>query len=488
MTVDRNLEYLISLVHELRKILKETEWVEFKHNYADPEEIGKYISALSNSAALCGKTFAYVVWGIDNVTNNVVSTSFSPSAFKVGNEEMENWLLRLLKPKIHFRFYEFEIDGRKVVLLEIARAFRHPVQFKHQEFIRVGSYTKKLKDYPEKERELWRVFDATPFEEYVATENLAAEEVLGMLDYPSYFDLLNQPLPESRDGIIKALESDMIITKRDTGKWNITNLGAILFAKKLNDFHSLRRKAVRIVVYKGTSRVETIREQMGTKGYAPGFEGMISYINNLLPTNEVIEHAIRKNVPMYPEIAIRELVANAIIHQDFFITGTGPMIEIFDNRMEITSPGIPLVETSRFLDTPPRSRNEALASFMRRIGVCEERGSGIDKVVFQTELFQLPAPNFEITGDNTRAALFAQRPLKKMDKSDRIRACYLHACLKYVNRDHMTNTSLRDRFGIEAKNSAQASRIIKETLDDDLIRPYDESASRKFMKCVPSWA
>jgi len=488
MTVDRNLDYLISLVHEVRNLPKETEWVEFKHNKAEPEEIGEYISALSNSAALCGKPFAYVVWGIDDTTHDVIGTSFSPSASKVGNEEMESWLLRLLKPKIHFRFYEFEIDEKKIVLLEIPRAFRHPVRFKNQEFIRVGSYSKKLKDYPEKERELWRFFDITPFEEHIAAENMAATEILGILDYPSYFDLLNLPLPETREGIIEALEADRMILKTNSGKWNITNLGAILFAKKLNDFHSLKRKAVRVVVYRGNSRVETIREQMGTKGYAVGFEGLISYINNLLPTNEVIGHALRKNVPMYPEIAVRELVANAIIHQDFFITGAGPIIEVFDNRIEITNPGVPLVDTNRFLDMPPRSRNEALASFMRRIGICEERGSGIDKVVFQTELYQLPAPVFEISGNNTRAILFAHRPLREMDKSDRIRACYLHACLKYVNRDYMTNTSLRNRFGIEAKNSAQASRIIKETLEADLIRPYDISASRKFMKYVPFWA
>jgi predicted HTH transcriptional regulator len=158
MTVDRNLDYLISLVHEVRKLPKETEWVEFKHNKAEPDEICEYISALSNSAALCGKPFAYVVWGIDNVTHDVIGTSFSPFTSKVGNEEMENWLLRLLTPKIHFRFYELEIDKKKIVLLEIPRAFRHPVRFKNQEFIRVGSCSKKLKDYPEKERELSGVF------------------------------------------------------------------------------------------------------------------------------------------------------------------------------------------------------------------------------------------------------------------------------------------------------------------------------------------
>jgi len=488
MTVDRNLDYLVSLVHELYKLPKETEWVEFKHNYLAPDDIGEYISALANSAALNGKVNAYCLWGVNNQSHDIVGTTFSPSKTKIGNEELENWLLRLLTPKINFRFHEFNIANHNVALLEIGRAFRHPVQFKKQEFIRIGSYKKTLKDFPEKERELWRIFDSTPFEENIVAENLPVDEMLQMLDYPSYFDLLNQPLPESREGIINAMEADKMISRTDAGQWHITNLGAILFAKNIGDFNSLRRKPMRVIVYKGISRVNTIREQIGTKGYASGFEGMIGFINNLLPANEVIEKALRKNVPMYPEIAVRELVANAIIHQDFFITGTGPMIEIFDDRMEITNPGKPLVETRRFLDSPPQSRNEAVASFMRRIGVCEERGSGIDKVVFQTEYYQLPAPSFEIAGENTRSVLFAHRPLNKMDKNDRIRACYLHACLKHVNRDYMNNTSLRNRFGIAEKNSAIASRIIKESINAKAIKPYDKNSSKKFKKYVPFWA
>ena len=95
---------------------------------------------------------------------------------------------------------------------------------------------------------------------------------------------------------------------------------------------------------------------------------------------------------MYPELAVRELVANAVIHQGFSLRGTGLMIEMFADRMEITNPGEPLIQTERFIDSPPRSRNEALASFMRWVGVCEERGSGFDKVVSMTELYQLPAP------------------------------------------------------------------------------------------------
>jgi predicted HTH transcriptional regulator len=488
VSIDRPESELLGILTELRKLPCETEWAEFKHNNDDPDEIGEYLSALANAAALTGKVSAWLVWGVNNETHELIGATFNPASTKIGNEELESWLLRLLSPKINFRFYRFQAEGKPVVLLEIGAAFRHPVQFKGTEFIRVGSYKKRLKDFPEKERELWRVFDRTPFEKEVAAENVAAEEVLRLLDYPAYFDLLSLPLPEGRDGILSALAADDLIAPGKGGKWNVTNLGAVLFAKRLADFRTLARKAVRVMLYKGESRVETVREQEGGKGYATGFEGLFGFVTNLLPSNEVIGQALRKQVPMFPELAIRELVANAIIHQDFHITGTGPMVEIFAGRMEITNPGLPLVQTDRFLDSPPRSRNEALASFMRRIGVCEERGSGVDKVVFQTEFYQLPAPLFETTGEHTRAVLYAHRDLKEMDKADRIRACYLHACLRYVQRDFLTNASLRERFGVAEKNKAAVSRYIREAVEAGMIRPVNEDAARKMMKYQPFWA
>ena len=488
MTLERSSEYLRSLLNELIRLPKEIEWVDFKVNNEAPEQMGEYISALSNSAALEGKLHGYLVWGVEDENHDVVGTTFHPSTTKKGNEELENWLLRLLNPKIHFRFFEFSYDGKPVVILEIRQASHNPVQFQGREWIRIGSYKKPLKNHPEKERELWRIFEQTPFEQQMAAGNLSAEDVIQQLDYPSFFDLTGLPLPDHREGILSRLVEEEMVVKEETGMWAITNLGAILFARKLSNFKHLRRKVVRVILYRGNSRIETIQEQEGGKAYANGFEGLIGFVNNLLPQNEVIGQALRKSVPMYPELAIRELIANTIIHQDFSLTGTGPMIEIFEGRMEITNPGAPLVDPQRFLDTPPRSRNEALASFLRRIGICEERGSGIDKVVFQTEFFQLPAPLFEATAEHTKATLFAHRALKDMDKDEKVRACYLHCCLKYVNKEPMNNTSIRERFRIEERNSATASRIIKQTTEEELIRPYDPSANRKVMRYVPFWA
>jgi len=480
--------YLAGLVRELCKLPRETEWIAFKSGNNDPREIGEYLSALANAAVLNGKASAYLVWGIEDATRRIVGTRFVPSAAKKGNEPLETWLLRLLTPKIHFRFHELTVDDQPVVVLEIGRAFRHPVRFRSEEFIRVGPVKKRLKDAPDRERELWRIFDETPFEDLVAAERVSSDKVLQLLDYPAYFDLLEQPLPANRDGILSALADDNLIRPCEAGGWDIMNLGAILFAKELGSFRTLKRKAVRVIQYAGTGRIKTLKEQVGAKGYASGFEGLIGFINGLLPSNEVIEQALRKTVPMFPELAVRELVANALIHQDLFITGAGPMVEIFDDRIEITNPGEPLVDIQRFVDTPPRSRNETLASLMRRFGICEERGSGIDKVVFHVELFQLPAPLFEAPEGSTRTVLFAHRPLADMDKSDQIRACYLHACLRYVTRQPMTNTSVRERFGINEKSAATASRLLNEAVKAGAIVIQDPDAGTRIRRYLPFWA
>lgn len=471
-------EYLAGLLHELRQLPRETEWVEFKCNNQNPVEIGEYISALANSATLCGKVNAYIVWGIDNDSHDVVGTIFRPSLAKKGNEELENWLLHLLQPRIHFRLIEFDVDGKHISMIEIPCAAHQPVQFQGVEYIRVGSYKKKLKDHQEKERSLWRIFDVTPFEHQVAIEALDAADVLQLLDYPAYFKLLDIPLPENRDAILARLTDDrMIQSHQQDRRWDILNLGAILFASDLSRFKHLARKAVRVVEYDGEGRIRTKREYQGHMGYAAGFEGLIGFLKSMLPENEVIGEALRKSVPMYPELAIRELVANVIIHQDFTKTGTGPMVEVFDTRLEITNPGEPLIDTRRFLDTPPQSRNEALASFLRRIGICEERGTGVDKVVSQTELYQLPAPLFEVTGGHTRAILFAHKPFTDMERLDRTRACYLHACLQYVQRQRMSNSTLRQRFGLDEQQRSAISRTIRDALDSELIRHTNQAAS-----------
>lgn len=483
-----NADKLRDLTIKLISLPKEIEWVEFKCNFVDPQEIGEYISAISNSAALCGVECGYIIWGIDDLAHKAVGTTFKPRQTKKGGEEIEAWLARLLFPRVHFLIYEFEYEGNPMVLFDIPAALHTPIRFQNIEFIRIGSYKKKLHEYPEKERALWTIFQPRSFEQGFAELNVKSEDVLALIDYPKMFELLDIKLPDNRDGIIEQLLKERVITLQDDGCYNITNLGAVLFAKRLDQFSALSRKTIRVIIYDGANRFRTLQEQTGAKGYAVGFNGLIKFINDQLPQNEQIEQALRNKVTMYPQEAVRELVANAIIHQDFSITGTGPMVEIFKDRIEITNPGTPLINPLRFIDEPPRSRNELLATAMRRSKICEERGSGVDKVILLVELFQLPAPDFQVTSSHTKAILYAPKKLSNMSQADRIRACYQHAVLCVVSNKQMTNTSLRERFGLEEKSYALASRIIADSIKSGLIKRADpESRSRKLAKYVPFW-
>lgn len=477
------------LIQDLSAHPNETEWLEFKHNNFSPQQIGENISALSNSAALLGNPIAYIVWGVEDKSHNIVGTTFQPYNEKIGNEELENWLTKHLSPRIDFRITEGEIDEKHIVLFEIPPAPNTPVRFGDFEYIRNGSYTKKLRDFSEKERNLWKAFNTTPFETGVAKGNVSDDEVLALIDYPKYFKLMGDPLPENKNSIIERFLSEKIIFKKSRARYDISNVGAILFALNLSNFDRISRKALRVIIYNGRSRVETIREQAGAKGYAVGFTGATDFINDQLPQNEQINKALRTEVRMFPEIAIRELIANALIHQDFSITGAGPMVEIFSDRIEISNPGEPLIDTLRFIDEPPRSRNETLASLMRRMGICEERGSGIDKVISSVEMFQLPAPDFRVSGRSTVSVLYGPRDFSEMDKRERIRACYQHACLRSVFGERMTNASLRERLGIKKSNYPLASRIIKDTFEERLIKSYSgESGSKRDSSYIPFWA
>ena len=139
-------EYLVSLIEKLRSYSDETEWVEFKVNNYTPDMIGEYISAISNSAALHEKEWGYLVWGVHDKTHEIIGTEFNYRKTKIGNEELENWLSIHLKPRLDFRFYDVEIGDNNLVIMFVPAATNSPVAFKSEEYIRVGSYKKKLKE------------------------------------------------------------------------------------------------------------------------------------------------------------------------------------------------------------------------------------------------------------------------------------------------------------------------------------------------------
>ncbi len=268
---------LIELLHTLQKYPHESEWVEFKQNFHSAEEIGQDISALSNGACIQNQPFGYMVFGIKDGTHEITGTTFHAKSHKKGNEDLEHWLATRLNPRIDFSIYEFDYAQNKhISLFVIPAAKAQPIEFLHKSHIRVGSITRSLSEFPEKQAKIWKK-DNPPFEKEIAKDKLSAQDITQLLSTETYFDLMKLPYPTTQQGVIeKFLEEGLIIKTRQ--QYAVTKLGALLFAKNLRDFESVERKAVRVIVYKGKGKIHTEREQIFAKGYAVDFDAMVEWI------------------------------------------------------------------------------------------------------------------------------------------------------------------------------------------------------------------
>ncbi len=327
------------------------------------------------------------------------------------------------------------------------------------------------------------------WEELRASSLLRPDQVVELLDLTAIRTLLQRPSIDNPAERLRWAQDEKLITPDADGHY-ITNLGAIAAARELSTFDRLARKCVRVIRYAGNNKVDTIGETVIHKGYAVGFEELIEYLKQILPHSEVIKQSLRQQVTVYPEIALRELIANALIHQDFTMGGTGPLIEIFLDRITITNPGglLPGKRLDRLIGTTPQSRNEALASAFRQYRICEERGTGFQKVVAAIELFGLPPLLVRQEETALQVTLYAPRAFADMGQTERIEACYQHAVLQYLSSQTLTNTSLRQRFKLHDKQRNQVTNLIADAVDAGRIKRKDAASGNKFAEYLPYWA
>lgn len=475
----------IKIIDQLIKN-EENTCAEFKNNNTNPNLIGKLCSALSNSACIENKNYAYVIWGVDDTTNEIVGTDFEPDKNINKDQVLKFKLAQKIKPSLDCEFRIVEHPDGRVVILEIPATTSVPIAFDNTAYIRIGSATPKLSSHPAQMQKLMQNLQSHVWEKGVAKSFLMADEIIQYLDVESYFTLMKKPIPASIQSILQHFEADALIEKDVGTHWNILNLGAILFAKALKDF-GLERKGARFVVYNGSNKSAKVTHRKdGSRGYAVALSGLVTYIDDILPSSEEIGKIFREKQTLFPQIAIREVIANALIHQDMTISGAGVQVELFDNRLEVSNPGESLTPIERIIDLPPRSRNEAMAGLMRRMGLCEEQGSGIDKVIISIESEQLPAPKFQANDNSMQVILYAHRSFSEMTQAERLRACEQHASIEYLSERKMKNTSLCTRFGISKNNSPQVSKVIKNALKAGKIKVADADMPRAGY--YPWWA
>jgi len=487
----------VSLIDELCAYSTEQSWFDFKTNLLEPVRLGEMISGIHNYIFLKDMLYGYIVYGIhDDPPHDVVGTNLHVENLRQTNgQELPLYLMNKLSPSPYFTFHNVEYKGEHLMVLVIKNNQREPVSFDSVHHFRTGQSTIDLNRHrTEILRELFiKSKERIPFEKQIAAENVPQREIFdSLLHWQSLYDLRDAgkgivEYPKTYIELIADFSERGFIIEGDRDKhYSITNLGALMFAKDLSKYENLNSRRVRVIEYDGIDKQITKDDYTGFMGYAPALNRIIAYIIEKVPTVIRVINAQRLPLPIYPVLALREFIANALVHQDFGIKGVSPVISIYNNRIEITNPGIPEIDIDRFIDTN-RARNEVLVERMRELHLCEMQGSGIDNALQQIGQAYLPAPKFSIGDVQFSAVLFAPQEFDKINTTDRMRICFQHCVLQWVKAESMTNETLRERLGIKKEKSNIASKIITDTVESGKIKALDSNASKKNKRYVPHW-
>lgn len=480
--LNRALALLMSSLEPPRHELNELDWKAALS--PNKKRLAEHLSALSNYPG-----GGFLIYGLDNSGSPV---SISDAAVEQPTNQLANLGREAVEPPLALDHVVLDYDNERILIVHVPESPIKPVHLRGKgldhAFIRSGGTTREAS---RQEIATLMLHSRTPrWEELHASMLVDEATLLAKLSAEPILNMLGRPVPSSPNEMLTWMEAEGFITRETSHGGYITNLGAIAAARKLSDFLDISRKAVRVIVYNGTNKANMKLEQEGTKGYAVSFQGLLQFVMLQLPQSEIIEQALRVKRTVYPEIALREIIANALIHQDFSVTGAGPLIEIFDDRIEISNPGglLPSKQLDRLIGTQPESRNEQLARAFRRFRICEEQGSGLLKAGLQVEIYGLPPIKFEAGSNYFKVTLQSPKTFADMSARARLSACYQHAVLKHLSGSAMTNKSLRERLKMPEKQRSMVSALIQEALDRQLIKPADpENKSRKFSEYIPTW-
>lgn len=473
---------LVLLEKSLKPVPQELNEIDWKGGLSDDKErLAQHLCAFSN---LVGG--GVLVFGINNDTSFVELTH---DQIELVVNRLDNIAQNRMFNPIQLDHAIMEYNGQALLFVYIPEFREKPMYLRgtdiYNSYIRSAGHT--VRASRQQVRQMIADSEGVNYENRIAKQGLTGAEVLNLLNYKKLFELFERQIPFTEDGILDFMEELGVCYSSSTG-YNITNLGALLFANTLSSFETMKGKGVIVRRYVGNNNRQMLLEQEGAMGYAVGLEGLITFVMKNTGT-EHIDGATRELIPTYPRVAIREFIANALIHQDFAIKGMPITIEIFANRLVITNPGYSLNDVNRLIDLPPHSRNEQMAQLMLQLGLCERRGSGVDRAVEALEKMFLPAYKAESGDDFTRITLYPKKSIAAMTKEERIEACYQHCCLTYADNETMNNQSVRERFGLNKNQGTIASHIIADTLSRGLIKTANpESESRKFVSYVPFYA
>ena len=354
-----------SILEDLLKREYEASWFEFKENWFEKEKLGRYISALSNTAKVKGADYAYFFWGVNDRTHEVVGTTFDYD-MEVNHEPLEHYLARNLSPSIPFKFDSLDYEGKKVVILIIPQAKTVPTAFEGVRYTRIGSSLESLLKYPEKEAEIW--FALNHKEESI-------QSIVSQHQDLTFGSLINY---YSTKGIALNLETykKNLGLIDEEGKYN-------LLGQLLSDNSHI---AIRVAIFAGTKKSDPLFsvKEFGFMNLLLSLDKVLDYgdtfnIPQADERNRVLE---RKETYLFDQASYREAVVNAFVHNDWK-SQNAPMITFYSDRIEIVSNGglSPKLTISDFYKGTSEPVNRKLSDIFLQLHISEKTGRGVPTIV-----------------------------------------------------------------------------------------------------------
>lgn len=454
--------------------------LEFKEakNNVKREEMSETCCALANTGG------GYVVLGVTDasphqVTGTQPGTNLSKLVERINSK---------LNPAIPLQATEVKHrDGTVVVLIVGKRPKGSPVEYQRKALIREGQQIRQM-SVPE----IAEVLAETKphWLEGPCRSNLTMQEVRQLLEIERFYEMQKKEQPAQLKMVMDDLLALKMLARAGGDRYTINRMGVLLLAKSISACDpGLRTKRMRVLRFKGIGDTQSFGfDQDFDRGYATGFDDLVQMVVSQMDNEHFVKGPRRQYEEFVPEVAVRELIANALIHQDFQITGHQLWVRIYTNRIIVGNPGAPLVNINRMIDRH-ETRNEILVDAMRALHICERASTGIDEALAAMEKVH-GAPIAYRTGgqDVTEAIVMATRAYDKLSPGLKELACYQHCALRSLYHGPMTNVSFRERFGLDESKREDVSRLFKELVDRKLIkRSIKNGHSNKHASYVPQW-
>lgn len=460
--------------------LNELDW---KASTSLAERMGRHLSAFANYGG-----GGFLVYGIDD---DGTVTGLTKEQNDIFASRIGNWARDLTNPEVRTQIFSFEFRGKNLLGIYVEEAFDKPVHKKggtlNDSYLRAGGQSRIMTR--EEIRHSMMTSRNQRFEEMPAS--LSQSVISNLSDYFDFSEFLKRTHVENPDTqrFNEHLFAHKLFARVDQN-YIPTNLAVLSCARKLSELPSYERFAVRVTEYSDTTKMHAKRDQTFQAGISLSLDLIVNHLISILPHSETIHDATKLKTSIIPPIAIRELVINSVMHRDLTKTNSFITIEVFSDRIEITNPGglLPDISVDRLIDHPSVCRNEVLSDFLRKLGLAEERGSGVDNALSAIELWGLPPVIFESERDYFKAIILMPRKYNEMTKDERITAAYQHACLNKIIGKKTTNSTLRTRFKFSTDETTKVGRLINDAVDAKKIKLANPDASRRDYHYLPYWA